>query len=242
MRTDLNESSKLGRGKHIGIVGCSSEGAALCYRTICLEAGSEMGAYHHPEVSLHTHSLGRYVPLVHDGDWRGVGELLLSSAQKLASAGAELLICPDNTVHQAFSYVESRLPLPWLHIAAEVVREASVRGYRRLAILGTRSLMESPVYAEQLAATDIQHCTPSFEERVEVDRIIFEELVSGTLTPRSRQRVRDIIDRLAKDEHCDAVVLGCTELPLLVAWDRPAVPTLDSTRLLARAALRAALA
>ena len=230
------------QAKHIGIVGCSSEGAALCYRTICLEAASEMGAYFHPEVSLHNHPLGEYMPHVNAGQWDGVAKLLLSSAHKLASAGAQLLICPDNTVHQAFSQVESRSPLPWLHIAVEVAREARAHGYRRLAILGTRSLMESTVYADALAGSDVEHCLPSPEERSEVDAIIFQELVAGKLSAQSRRRVSEIIARLANEQQCDALVLGCTELPLLIAWDGAPVPVLDSTRLLARAALREALA
>ncbi len=230
------------QAKHIGIVGCSSEGAALCYRTICLEASSRMGAYFHPEVSLHNHALGEYVPHIDAGNWDAVAELLLSSAHKLARAGAQLLICPDNTVHQAFFKLEAQSPLPWLHIAVEVAREAGGKGYRRLAILGTRSLMESAVYPDALAATGIGHCTPSLEERIEVDAIIMHELVAGKLTARSRQRVGEIIARLASEAQCDALVLGCTELPLLIAWDGAPLPVLDSTRLLARAALREALA
>jgi aspartate racemase len=200
-----------------------------------------MGEYLHPEVSMHTHSLGEYMPFVRAADWEAVAQLMLSSANKLASAGAEFLVCPDNTIHQAFSSVVSRSPLPWLHIAAEVVREARERGYRRLGVLGTRSLMESPVYPEQMALAGIEHCTPAEDDRVEVDAIIFKELVSGKLTTRSRQRVKDVIGKLKSEAKCDAVVLGCTELPLLVAWEGAPLPVLDSTRLLARAALREAL-
>jgi len=229
------------RAKHIGIVGCSSEGAALCYRTLCLEAGSEMGEYFHPEVSLHNHALGDYMRLVREQDWEGVARLLASSAQKLARAGAELLICPDNLVHQAFALLEAQSPIPCLHIATAVVREAQARGYRRLAILGTRALMESPVYSDQLAVTNIEHCTASLDDRIELDAIIRAELGSGKLTSRSRQRISEVIARLVSDQQCDALVLGCTELSLLVAWDRAPLPVLDSTRLLARAALRAAL-
>ncbi|HKP63638.1 MAG TPA: aspartate/glutamate racemase family protein [Polyangiales bacterium] len=218
--------------KHIGIVGCGSEAAALCYRTICQQAGSD-----HPEVSLHSHPLSQYMSKVSAGDWKGVAELLLSSAHKLASGGAQLLICPDSTVHQAFSLVKRDSPLPWLHIAVEVAREARALGYRRLAILGTRSLMESPVYADALAEADIEHCTPSLDERIELDAIISQQLAPGTLTTRSRQRVGEIVGNL----ECDALVLGGTELPLVLSWDRAPVPVLDATRMLARAALREAL-
>jgi aspartate racemase len=230
------------KAKHIGIVACTSEGAALCYRTICLEAAARMGEYFHPEVSLHNRPLGDYVAHIDAGRWDAVAELMLSSAHKLANVGAQLLICPDNTIHQAFPLIAPRLPVPWLHIAVEGVREASAKGHRKLAVLGTRSLMESAVYADALAATGIGHCTPALEERIELDAIIFQELVVGKLTARSRQRVGEIIARLVREEGCDALVLGCTELPLLIAWDGAPVPVLDSTRLLARAALREALA
>lgn len=218
--------------KHIGIVGCGSEAAALCYRTICLQAGSD-----HPEVSLHSHPLSQYISKMSAGDWEGVAELLLSSAHKLASGGAQLLVCPDSMAHQAFSLVERDSPLPWLHIAVEVAREARALGYRRLAILGTRSLMESSVYAEALAEADIEHCTPSLDGRIELDAIIRQELAPGALTAHSRQRIAELLGNLA----CDALVLGGTELPLLLSWDRAPVPVLDATRVLARAALREAL-
>jgi aspartate racemase len=227
--------------KHIGIVACSSEGAALCYRTICLEAGAQLGEHYHPEVSMHTHSLGEYMEHVRDGDWEAVGDLMLSSAHKLARAGAELLICPDNTIHQAWQFVAGRAPLPWLHIASVVASEARARKYRRLAVLGTRSLTESSVYPQQLAVKELESRAPSEAERIEVDRIIFEELVHAQLYPESRLRVVEIIGRLAQREQCDAVVLGCTELPLLIAQSDSPLPVLDSTRLLARAALRDAL-
>jgi aspartate racemase len=228
--------------KHIGIVAVSSEGAALCYRTLCLEAGARLGEYSHPEVSLHGYSLGEYMAYVNVNDWDGVANLMLSSAQKLASAGAELLICPDNTAHQAWPLLIERAPLPWLHIAGEVAGEAEVRGHRRLAVLGTRSLMESSVYPDACAQKSLECRAPSEAERREVDRIIFHELVHARLESRSRRRMVEIIARLAAEEQCDAVVLGCTEIPLLIAPDDSPLPTLNSTVLIARAALRESLA
>src|SRR5262245_26443039 len=130
---------------HIGIVGCSAEGAALCYRTICAEGSRLLGAHAHPEVSVHTPSLASYVGCLERGDMQGIGDLMLASATKLASAGADFLICPDNTIHQAFAYVEERSPLPWLHIADAVVDDALRRGFRKLALTGTRWLVDSNV-------------------------------------------------------------------------------------------------
>ena len=141
--------------KHIGIVGCSAEGAALCYRTICNEGQALMGAHGHPEVSMHTHSLAEYMTRVERQDWHGVADLMVSSARKLAAAGAEFLICPDNTIHAAFSHLEPRSPLPWLHIARVVAEAAEQRGYRRLGLTGTKYLVESNVYPQQLEARGI---------------------------------------------------------------------------------------
>jgi Asp/Glu/Hydantoin racemase len=134
------------------MVACSAEGAALCYRTICREGAALLGAHDHPEISMHTHPLAVYMKCISDGDWAGVAELMLSSAGKLAQAGADFLICPDNTIHQALPLVVPRSPLPWLHIAEVVAAEAAQRGFRRLGLTGTRYLVDSEVYPETLTA------------------------------------------------------------------------------------------
>jgi aspartate racemase len=224
---------------HIGIVACSTEGAALCYRSISLEGSQILGKHDHPEVSLHSHSLTKYMRCVYSSDWAGVAELMLSSAEKLARAGADFLICPDNTIHQAFDLVEHRSPRPWLHIAREVAKEAQRRQFKRLAVLGTRYLMEGPVYREALKAAGIEHRVPRAEQRERIDQIIMDELVNAQFLPRSLAYYIEAI-RSLKDEGCDAVVLGCTEIPLLVTPESSPLPTLDSTRLLARAAVRKA--
>jgi aspartate racemase len=226
--------------QHIGIVACSAEGAALCYRTICLEGTGLMGMHDHPEASLHNHSLAEYMRFVEVADWAGVAELMLSSAEKLARAGADFLICPDNTIHQAFDLVAHRSPRPWLHIAEEVMREARRRGFKRLGVLGTRYLMEGPVYPEKLKAAGIEHHIPGPQQRERLNRIIFDELVNAQFLPVSRDYFAEVIRDLA-EQGCDAVVLGCTEIPLLVTPEASPLPTLDSTRLLARAALRRAM-
>jgi aspartate racemase len=225
---------------HIGIVACSTEGAALCYRTISLEGAAVLGKHDHPEVSLHSHSLAEYMKRIDTGDWAGVAELMLSSADKLAKAGADFLICPDNTIHQAFDLIEHRAPRPWLHIAREVAAEAKRRGFRRLEVLGTRYLMEGPVYPQALKTAGIEYRIPTAEQRQRINEIIFDELVNGQFLPRSLAYYVEVI-RSLKDEGCDAVVLGCTEIPLLVTPESSPLPTLDSTRLLARAAVRKAI-
>ncbi len=224
---------------HIGIVACSAEGAALCYRTICAEGAALLGAHAHPEVSMHTPSLAGYVACLDRGDLAGVGELMLGSARKLASIGADFLICPDNTIHQAFRYVEPRSPLPWLHIAEVVGAEAVRRGYRRLGLMGTRWLVDSSVYPEKLSIRGLECIRPSPHECAEIHRIIMDELVHGRAEPQSVAYLQGVIQSF-KRQGCEAVILGCTEIPLVVNDESAALPTLDSTRLLARAALQRA--
>ena len=151
--------------RHIGIVACSAEGAALCYRTICAEAPAQMGEHCHPEISMHTHPLSEYMKYITVADWRGVAQLMLSSARKVAGAGAEFAVCPDNTIHEAFEYVEPESPIPWLHIGRVVAEAAKGSGFGRLGILGTKYLVTGPVYPEALRAAGI-----GFEIPAEADR------------------------------------------------------------------------
>jgi aspartate racemase len=224
----------------IGIVACSTEGAALCYRTISHEGAQMLGRHNHPEVSLHSYSLAQYMNAIDASDWAGVAQLMISSAEKLAQAGADFLICPDNTIHQAFDLVEHRSPRPWLHIAREVASEARRRQFERVAVLGTRYLMEGPVYREALKSAGIEHRVPATDQRERINQIIFDELVNGQFLPRSLAYFVEVV-RGVKDEGCDAVALACTEIPLLVTPESSPLPTLDSTRLLARAAVRKAV-
>ena len=226
--------------KHLGIVGVSAEGAALCYRTVCVEGAELFGRHGHPEVTLHTYSLADYMRHIDADDWHAVGDMVLASVAHLQRSGAELVICPDNTVHQAFAHVEPRSPLPWLDIAEVVADEAAGRGFRCLALLGTRWLVDSEVYPEKLAARGLSYLRPDEAEREEINRIIMDELVYGIFKPEAVAYHRRVIGRM-KDEGSDAVVLGCTEIPLIMNDANSPLPTLDSTRLLARAALRRAV-
>jgi aspartate racemase len=225
---------------HIGIVGCSAEGAALCYRTICEEGSELLGPHAHPEVSLHTPSLAAYVQCLDGNDLNGVAELMLASARKLAASGADFLICPDNTIHQAFSLVAPVSPLPWLHIAEVVALEAVARGYQCLGLTGTRWLVDSDVYPEMLAARGLKFMRPSEIERDQMGRLIMDELVRGVFRPTTVGYFQRVIQDF-NSRGCDAVILGCTEIPLIINDGNSPLPTLDSTRLLARAALRRAV-
>jgi aspartate racemase len=225
---------------HIGIVACSAEGASLCFRTICIEGAELLGPHAHPEVSMHTHSLAEYVKCLDRNDWQGVGELMLTSANKLAQIGADFLICPDNTIHNALPYVQSKSPVPWLHIAEVVAARAVELGFSQLGLTGTRWLVDSNVYPQKLEARGLKYVRPSSAERDELNRIIMDELVYGVFKPEAVEFHQRVIGRM-KDQGCDAVVLGCTEIPLIMDNTNSPLPTLDSTRLLARAALRRAV-
>ncbi len=227
--------------KHIGIVGVSYEGAALCYRTICQEGKDWLGMYEHPEVTMHTFNLNDYKKPSDADRWELVGERILASAHILANAGADFLICPDNTVHVSIDPIIEQSPLPWLHIAEEVAKAAESSAFRKLGLLGTQPLMEGPVYPRKLEPRGIQVLTPALDVRRKVHQYIVEELIYGTMLPATRDSFKSLIAEFAA-QGCDAVILGCTEIPLLIDPADSVLPTLDSTRLLARAALREATA
>ena len=250
--------------KHIGIVACSVEGAALCYREVAVLAEAELGEHQHPEMSVHTHPLADYMRAIRAGKWDAVAALMLDSAKKLSAIGADFIVCPDNTIHQALPLLAvggrrpaaaghndspptayrlpptvvqpAKSPIPWLHIARVVAAEAKQRGYRQIGVLGTKYTCDGPVYREALAEAGLGHAVPEKEAREKIDDIIFRELVRGKFLQGSRGYIVHVIHRL-REAGCDAVVLGCTEIPLLIEPKDSPLPVLDSTRLLARAAL-----
>ena len=228
------------KSKHIGVVACSVEGAALCFREIAAYSRKLMGEHLHPQVTLSCIAMGEWLPAFNRGDYEGVAEFMLRETQIVAQAGAQLAICPDNSAHRAFKWVAARSPIPWLHIAEEVAKAAMRDGYQHAALLGTRFTMSGPVYPEMFEKYSLKVSTPAAGDQKIVDDIIFEELVNGIFSEASRLRYNEVIERM-RGRGCDSVILGCTEIPLLVRPDDCPLPALDSTRLLARAAVDAAL-
>jgi aspartate racemase len=225
--------------EHAGILAHSVEGAALCLRAFAAEGFRELGPHAHPDVTLDCIALAESMPAWEAGDYGAVRAILARSAAALAAAGATFFACPDNTAHVALEQPGEPLPLPGLHIAAEVADRAARERRRRVGILGTGFTMDGWIYPRELAYRGIEHRVPAEEDRAIVDGIIFDELVNGVFSDASRRAYVRIIERLQRDG-CDAVALACTEIPLLVGPDTSPLPVLDSTRLLADAAFRVA--
>jgi amino-acid racemase len=221
--------------EHVGILAHSVEGAALCLREFAAEGFRELGPHAHPRVTLDCIPLAESMPAWEAGDYQAVRSVLSRSAGALAAAGATFFACPDNSAHLALEQPGEPLPLPGLHIAAEVVEAAAGAGRRCVGILGTRFTMEGWIYPRALADRGIESRVPGDGDRAIVDAIIFDELVNGVFSPASRREYVRVIEGFQRDG-CDAVALVCTEIPLLVGPDASPLPVLDSTRLLARAA------
>lgn len=225
---------------HIGILAHSADGAGLCFLEMVRESARILGEHQHPEITLSILPMAPALPLYDSGDLAGVKAHLAQSAQRLADAGCDFFVCPDNTAHIAFEAEGPPLPLPGLHIAEIVAQRAKAEGRTRIALLGTRWTMEGPVYPAAFARAGLAMAAPSPADRKIVDDVIFEQLCQGVISDAARADYVRIITAL-KNEGCDGVALSCTEIPLLVTPDVSPLPTLDSTRLLAHAAVAVAL-
>ncbi|PXY23233.1 aspartate/glutamate racemase family protein [Prauserella endophytica] len=225
--------------KHFGVLAHSWEGGSLCFRTFCQDGFEQLGGHEHPDVTLDCISFGRSMAAWDAGDHDSIRATLALSVDRLAKAGADFFACPDNTAHMALERPGSDFAIPGLHICEVVADRALADGYSRIGLLGTRYTMEGPLYPRSLAARGLAAVIPDEDDRAKIHEIIFGELVAGVFTDESRRTYAAIIDRLA-DRGCDAVALVCTEIPLLVTPDVSALPTLDSTRLLAHTAFEVA--
>ncbi|HEY3201421.1 MAG TPA: amino acid racemase [Actinomycetes bacterium] len=226
--------------KHLGILAHSAEGAALCFRAFCQEGFAEIGPHDHPDVTMDCIALARSMAAWDDGEYTSIRAVLSVSVRRLAAAGADFFVCPDNTAHMALEEPGEDLALPALHIAEVVAERAVDDGRVRVGVLGTRYLMDGPLYPRALAAHGIAAELPGPSDRDVMNKIIFTELVNGVLTTSSRQEYVRVIEQLAA-RGCDAVALVCTEIPLLITPEASPLPTLDSTRLLAHAAFEVAV-
>jgi aspartate racemase len=226
--------------KQLGILAHSVEGAALCFRAFCQEGFRELGPHQHPDVMLDCIAMAQSMPAWERGDYPLIRTLLARSVDRLARAGADFFVCPDNTAHIALEEPGDELPLPGLHIAEEVAERAALDGYLRVGILGTSYTMSAPLYPRAFAARGIASEIPEPAKHRIVDHVIFDELVNGIFSDSARREFGVLIEDL-RDRGADAVALVCTEIPLLVTPQDSPLPTLDSTRILARAAFEVAI-
>jgi len=226
--------------KRIGILAHSAEGAALCFLEAVHAGERRLGAHFHPDIVMDIEAMGASMDDWEKRDFAPITARFAHAASRLKAAGADFWICPDNTAHMAFEAMRQPLPLPGVHIAQIVADEAARRGYRKIGITGTLWTMEGPVYSAAFTRRGVAFAAPPRPEREAVQAIIFDELVRGTVTDASRAKLAAVVLGL-KEQGCDAVVLGCTELPMLLDDTTSPLPTLDSTRLLARAAVDVAL-
>jgi aspartate racemase len=226
--------------KHIGILAHSADGAALCFQEMVRESARKLGAHEHPEITLSILPMGPTLAAYDAGDLGAVNAHLTRTCQRLASAGCDFFVCPDNTAHIALDAATAPYPLPGLHICDVVAARAKADGLSLVALLGTRWTMAGPAYPAAFKRAGVGLRSPEPEERALVDRVIFDELCQGIISETSRADYVRIIARMKRDG-CDGVALSCTEIPLLITPEVSPLPTLDSTRLLAREAVAVAL-
>ena len=226
--------------RHIGVLAHSADGAALCFLEMVREACRRLGAHQHPEITLSILPMAPSLEHYERNELSAVQDHLTRTARRLAAAGCDFFVCPDNTAHMALELPGEPLPLPGLHIAEIVAQRARAGGYGRVGLLGTKWTMEGPVYPAAFSRHGIALRTPAPADRALVDEVIFGELTQGRIVDSSRAEYVRIIEDF-RQEGCDAVALSCTEIPLLITPEVSPLPTLDSTRLLARAAVTVAL-
>jgi aspartate racemase len=224
----------------VGILAHSADGAALCFLEMVRESARRLGEHCHPEITLSILPMAPVLAAYESRDLASVRAHLAQTARRLADAGCAFFVCSDNTAHIALEAPGSPLPLPGLHIADVVALEARARGFRRVGLLGTKWTMAGPVYPAAFARAGLEIVPPPAREHGVLDDVIFRELCQGVLRDESRREYVRVIGDL-RDHGCDAVALSCTEIPLLVTPEASPLPTLDSTRLLARAAVDVSL-
>jgi len=224
----------------VGIVAVSPEGAALCYRQIFRHASSLMAPEEHPVVCLHNLPLARYVRAVRGGDWVTVGALLRESAEVLASCGAEVCFTPDNAVQHGVHLAQAGSPIPWLNMTEVVARALEADQRRVVGVVGTSVVTRGSSYQTHLGMLGIKVVAPADEDADALDELIYRELAYGRVTAQARRTIALMIERFG-ERGCDAVILGCSEAPLVIAAEDAALPLYDASDILAERAVRWAM-
>jgi len=226
--------------KTIGIVAHSFEGGALCFLTACREGASRMGPHMHPNIVVSAVPMALSLPGWESGDYAAVGEHLAKGVRQVADAGADFYICADNTAHIVLEKIATKLPIPGLHIAHVVCREIAAAGWKRVGLLGTKWTMTGPVYEQALASAQMERLLPDKNFQAQLNAAIFDELCQGIFQERTVKMFVAAFDQL-RAAGAECVILGCTEIPLIINSENSPLPILDATRLLARQAVQVAL-
>lgn len=222
--------------KTIGIVGITAEGAADCYKSIVKLAAQKLGANNHPEVVLVNPSFNLVIAAQKQRDWQTVADIIVTAARQCVTAGADFIIVPANSVHFAYGLVAKALEVPVINIVEVVADECKAKSFKKVGVLGVGLTMSDGLYDEALSGRGIQQVKLSKSEEAQLDNIIYNELVSGVIKPASVEKVLTVCRRLAS-EGCEALVLACTELQMILSADNVPIPILDSTELLAASAV-----
>lgn len=222
----------------IGLIGGMSwESTAVYYRLLNEGVRARSGGLHSADILLHSVDFAPIAEMQAKGDWAAAGAALAESARRLEHAGASCLVLCTNTMHKVADQIMAATKLPFLHLADVTARAIRATSSRRPLLLATRFTMEQAFYRDRLKAFGVEALVPAAEERDDVHRIIYEELCRGRIEASSRERYRAIVARAVREEGADGVILGCTEIGLLVSQDDFAVPTFDTTALHVAAAL-----
>ena len=227
--------------KTIGLIGGMSwESTIPYYRHINEAVKQQLGGLHSARIVLYSVNFHDIERLQHAGDWDAAGALLADAARALAAAGAEVIVICTNTMHKVAPAIEAAVALPLLHVADPTAAAIKASGLRKVGLLGTRFTMEQDFYRDRLAASGLEVVIPDAAGRAAVHRIIYEELCLGQVLETSRQQYRQVMTGLVV-QGAEAIILGCTEISLLVGPDDASVPLFDTTALHAQGAAEWAL-
>lgn len=227
-------------GKVISICAHSYEGGALCFLSACKEGAALLGPHLHPNIVLSAIPMGLSIPSWKNDDYDEISKHLKMGVEQIAQGGAEFFICPDNTAHIVLEKIVNELPIPGLHIADVVSQEITLNGWNKIGLLGTKWTMNGSIYTNKLNNQNLEIMIPDEAQRNQINKAIFEELCQGIFTKETVSLFQNSIEML-KQRGAKCVILGCTEIPLIINTENSALPVLDTTRLLAKAAVNLAL-
>jgi aspartate racemase len=219
--------------KHIGIVDITTIGACICINEIVSEAARQDSSGKHPEFTMHAFSFDIYKKLIVNQDWKNLAEVILESINTLKSISADFIIIPSNTPHFAIDIIQVKSPLPVLNLIEITANECQRRGCSRVAVLGTKFTMQGKLYDQLLRDRYIIPLIPNDMVCERIHNLIMNEIISSKINPQTVEQVKLDIQKL----ECDTVILGCTELPEVYNKANLGVEVIDTTRLIAHAAL-----